>query len=72
MAYNIVGYTTKITATSRAAVKVRDNYFTVEATEERTLPDSGADISKEWDALFDSVNSVIDNQVQDIMDANKK
>jgi len=65
MAYKIQGVTTKITATSRASIKVRDNYFTVEATEERELPES-ADVDAEWKALFDSVNDVIDAQAEDI------
>ena len=60
--------TSKIKFTSRAAIKAKDNYFTVEATEERDIyPDmEGVDLEKEWDALCDSVNSIIDNQVDDI------
>lgn len=58
----------KIKFTSRAAIKAGDNYFTVEATEERDIyPDmKGVDLAKEWDALCDSTNSVIDAQVDDI------
>ena len=36
---------TKIQATSRMSIKVRDNYFTIEYTEERVIPDlDGVDI----------------------------
>jgi hypothetical protein len=53
--------------TSRGAVKCGDNYFTVEATEERIIPDSDTvDLGQEWGFLCDSVNSIIDTQIEDI------
>ena len=68
---------TKITATSRGAVKIRDNYFTVEYAEERTFPDvllpnGGIDMDKERQILWDEVNSVVDDQIRDIVNTYKK
>lgn len=59
---------TKITASSRCAVKIKDNYYTIEASEERSITDSeNVDINKEWALLFDSVNQVVDLQIEDII-----
>ena len=59
-----------IRATSRASVKIRDNYFTVEYSEERTLPDdSSVDIEKERAILWDTVNAECDNQILDIKES---
>ena len=56
---------TSIRATSRASIKVRDSYFTVEYTEERVIPDiDGIDIEKEREALWDAVNDECDNQME--------
>lgn len=55
----------KIQATSRMSLKVKDNYFTVEYTEERTIPDvEGVDIEQEKSALWDAVNNEVDNQAE--------
>lgn len=63
----------KISATSRGAVKIRDNYFTVEYAEERTIPElPDIDIDKEREILWDEVNCVVDNQIQDIINTYKK
>ena len=37
--YEVKGKTVSIKFTSRASVKIRDNYYTVEACEERIIPD---------------------------------
>ena len=59
----------KIQATSRMSLKVKDNYFTVEYTEERTIPDvEGVDIDRERDILWDAVNNEVDNQASLIYD----
>ncbi len=58
--------TTKISATSRVALKIKDNYYTLEAIEERSIePDDSVDIEKEWLLLFESVNTIVDEQAQD-------
>ena len=74
MAYEVKGVPTKITATSRVAIKIKDNYYTVECSEERSIPDvEGVDIDKERQALFDDVNATVDGQIEDIYNTfNKK
>ena len=73
MAYEVKGISTKITATSRVAIKLKDNYYTVECSEERSIPDvEGVDIEKERQALFDDVNSTVDMQIEDIYNTFKK
>lgn len=61
----IKGKTTEISATSRVAIKIRDNFYTVEATEKRALPED-AELDEEWTDLWASVNKVIDNQAAEI------
>ena len=54
--------------TSRASVKIKDNFYTVEATEERIIPDvEDIDIAKEKEFLWDSVNAECDEQIQQII-----
>lgn len=74
MAYEVKGVPTKVTATSRVAIKIKDNYYTVECSEERSIPDvEGVDIEKERQALFDDVNATVDGQIEDIYNTfNKK
>lgn len=55
---------TKITAYSKATIKIKDNYFSTEYQEERVIPDiDGVDIAKEREALWDAVNTEVDNQM---------
>lgn len=65
---------TKISATSRVAIRLKDNYYTVEYSEERTIPDAdGVILKEERAALFDAVNAVVDAQAEDIVRSfNKK
>lgn len=59
---------TKITATSRVAIKIKDNYYTTEYSEERTLPDrDDIDIDTERKILFDDVNTIVDSQCEEII-----
>lgn len=59
---------TEITATSRVAIKVRDNFYTVEYSEKRAIPDvEGIDAEAERLALFDAVNGIVDAQAEDII-----
>ncbi|MDD7450483.1 MAG: hypothetical protein PUK76_05495 [Treponema sp.] len=54
-------------------MKIRDNYFTVEYAEERTIPElPDIDMDKERQILWDEVNCVVDNQIQDIINTYKK
>lgn len=59
----------KIQATSRMSLKIRDNFFTIEYSEERVIPDvDGIDIDQEREALWDAVNAEVDNQAEIIHD----
>lgn len=74
MDYESKANVTKITATSRCAVKIRDNYYTIEFSEERSIPDQGdveVDIAEERKFLWDAVNTVVDDQIQEIIDTFK-
>ena len=66
--YESKALVTKITATSRVAIKIRDNYYTVEYSEERAIPDiEGVNVEAERVALFDTVNNIVDTQAEDII-----
>lgn len=67
MAYEVKGIPTKITATSRCAIRIKDNYYTIELSEERKLPEENVDINSEYKALFDSVNDEVDRQMHEIL-----
>ena len=64
--YESKAKTTKITFTSRVAIKVRDNYYTVEASEERSVPED-ADVAQEWKILCDDLNAIVDDQQEQIV-----
>jgi hypothetical protein len=73
MGYESKATVTKISATSRVAVKIRDNFYTIEYSEERSIPDvEGVDMDKERQMLFDDVNATVDDQVEDIVKSFKK
>lgn len=66
--YESKAITKTITATSRASVKVKDSFYTVEYSEERVIPDiEGVDLEKEKSLLWDAVNAECDGQVNDIL-----
>lgn len=66
--YTSKAIVTEITATSRVAIKVRDNFYTVEYSEKRAIPDvEGIDVEAERVALFDAVNGIVDAQADDIL-----
>ena len=66
--YGVKAKTTKINAVSRVAIKINDSYYTVEYSEERTIPDvDGVILKEEREALFDAVNAVVDAQAEDIV-----
>lgn len=63
--------TTSIRITSRASVKINDNFYTVEYCEERSLPED-ADVEKERAMLWETANMECDNQIADIYNAMQK
>ena len=65
--YTPKAVTSTIRATSRMSLKVKDNFYTVEYTEERVIPDvEDVSIEQERVALWDAVNAEVDNQAQEI------
>lgn len=65
---DVYGKPTLIRATSRASVKIRDSYYTVEYSEERALPqDVDFDIYTERKELWLDVNDEVDKQLEDIV-----
>lgn len=55
-----------IKAISRASVKIRDSFYTVEYGEERSI-EEGDNIEEERERLWDTCNDEIDNQLEDII-----
>lgn len=85
--YKQKAITVSIKFTSRASIKVKDNFYTVEACEERIIPvptgddikttsiqeylEGRVDIEKERKLLWDTVNEECDKQIQEIIDTFK-
>ncbi len=72
--YESKATTTTIKASSRRSIGIqtRSNteYYTIEYTEERTILED-ADIEKERTILWDTVNTEVDTQIQDIVEIYK-
>lgn len=65
--------TTMIKFTSRASVKVGESFYTVEACEERMIPDlDEVDVEEERKDLWNTVNGECDKQIEDILNTFKK
>ena len=70
--YEQKAITTTIRATSRASVKIRENFYTLEYSEERVIPElEGLDLESEKKLLWDDVNREVDHQIEDIYEATK-
>jgi hypothetical protein len=53
---------------SRASIKVRDNFYTFEYGEERQIDDfNEVDLEKEKQILIDDCNKVVDNQIEEVV-----
>lgn len=64
--------TSKIQATSRISLKIKDTFYTVEYSEERIIPDiEGVDLERERELLWDRVNAEVDAQSLDIENSYK-
>ena len=66
-----VGVTTSIRITSRASIKVKDSFYTIEYCEERSIPE-GADLEEERADLWNMCNAEVDNQLEDIIRMSKQ
>ena len=65
--------TKSIAATSRASVKIKDNFYTVEYHEERIIPETDdINLTEEKKMLWDAVNAECDAQIEDILKTFKK
>lgn len=62
--------TTTIKASSRVSIKIKDNFYTVEYTEERSLED-GDNIEEERKDLWYDVNNEVDKQIEEIYETFK-
>jgi hypothetical protein len=72
MEYTTHTIPTEISATSRCALKIKDTYYTVEASESRHVVEAeGIDLDKEYELLFAEINSVVDKQCSDIIKGTK-
>lgn len=63
--------TTEIRFSSKATVKIRDNFFSFEFSATRQVP-MGANEVVEIQALTDDVNAVIDDQINQIVAASQQ
>lgn len=55
--------------TSRASVKIKDNFYTIEYGEERQIDNfEFVNLDKERQKLIDDCNSIVDKQVEEILD----
>lgn len=71
--YTSKAKTTTIKISSRASIKVGESFFTVEYTEERTIPQTKTvQIEKERTILWDVCNNEVDKQIEDILKTYKK
>ena len=61
--------TIKISGTSKATVQVNNNYYSFSYGEERELPGdcSRVNLDKERELLWESLNSQVDKQVEEIV-----
>ena len=65
MAYESKAIITTIKATSRVTLKIKDNFYALEFTEERSIPDTNdVDIEAERAMLWEDVNGIVDDQVE--------
>lgn len=57
---------------SRASVKIKDNFYTIEYGEERQIDDfNQVNLDKERQILIDDCNNIVDNQIIEIINLNK-
>ena len=68
--YESKAITTQIRATSRVSAKIGDDFYTLEFSEERTIPEvKGVDLERERELLWNDVNYSVDTQLQDTIKA---
>lgn len=71
--YESKAVVTEISAVSRVAIKIKDNFYTIEYSEKRAIPDvEDIDLERERVVLFDDVNRIVDAQAEDIIKSFQK
>ena len=70
MTYKQQAKTIKISGTSKATVQIKNNYYSFSYSEERELPedDTRTNIEKERELLWETLNSEVDKQIEQIME----
>lgn len=65
--YEQKAVTTTLRFISRASIKIGESFYTMEACEERVIPDlPDVDIEQERKLLWDTVNAEVDNQLIEV------
>ena len=68
--YEQKAITTAIRFTSRCSIQIDGKFYTLEACEERIIPDiPGVDINRERELLWDTVNTEVDKQADEAYEA---
>lgn len=68
MAYESKATIKTIKAESKTTIKIRDNFYSVTYSEERSLPDTDdVDFDAERALLWNDVNKVVDEQAEEIV-----
>lgn len=66
--YESKAIVTTIKASSSCTIKIKDNFYKIEYSEERVLPDGEeVDMDIEREMLFNDVNGIVDSQCEDIL-----
>lgn len=73
MSYESKAKITMISGTSKATVQINNNYYSFSYSEERQLPEEeSVNIAQERELLWDTLNSEVDKQVEQIVKCYKK
>lgn len=73
MGYESKAKITMISGASKATVQINNNYYSFNYSEERQLPDDvSVNIEQERELLWDTLNSEVDKQVEQIVKCYKK
>lgn len=69
-AYVPQAVTTGISADVKMTVKIRDNYYSVTAHEDRTVPpNEDVNLHKEWQCLYESIYGECLDRIEEIKEA---
>lgn len=68
MSYQSKAKTVTISATSKATVQIKNNYYSFSYSEERVLPENDPDVNLEEERklLWETLNAEVDGQIEEI------